>query len=131
MTTITTLLSVPNKILSKIIMNRISNAVDKTLRQEQVGFCKNKGCTDQIFNIRNIIKQFTERQRKLYINFINFQKAFNSLHRESLWHILRYYGIPAKIMQLIKGFYINFTCTVDNNNLSFQVKTEVQQGCIM
>ena len=126
-----TLLSVPSKILSKIIMNRISNAVDKTLRQEQAGFRKNRGCIDQIFTIRNIIEQCTEWQRKLYINFIDFQKAFDSIHRESLWHILRYYGIPAKIVQLIKGFYDNFTCTVGNNNLSFQVKTGVRQGCVM
>ena len=77
-----TLLSVPSKIMAKIIMNRIAEAVDHILRQEQAGFRRNRGCTDQIFVLRNIIEQCTEWQRKLYINFIDFQKAFDSLNRE-------------------------------------------------
>jgi hypothetical protein len=62
----------------------ISKAVDDNLSKEQAGFRKGRGCTDQIFVLRNIIEQCSEWQRKLYINFVDFQKAFDSLHRESL-----------------------------------------------
>ena len=55
------------------------------------GFRKGRGCTDQIFVLRNIIEQCSEWQRELYINFVDFQKAFDSLHRESLWHIQMYF----------------------------------------
>ena len=44
-----TLLSVPSKILAKLIIRRISEAVYQRLRQEQAGFRKGRGCTDQIF----------------------------------------------------------------------------------
>ena len=44
-----TLLSVPSKILAKLIIKRISEAVDQQLRQEQAGFRKGRGCIDQIF----------------------------------------------------------------------------------
>ena len=79
-----TLLSIPSKILAKIIITRITDAVDQSLRREQAGFRKGKGCTDQIFALRNIIEQCTEWQRKLYINFVDFEKAFDSIHRDSL-----------------------------------------------
>ena len=62
------LLSVPSKILAKIIVQPISETVDQHLRRERTGFWKGKGCTDQIFILPNIIEQCTEWQRELYIN---------------------------------------------------------------
>ena len=43
-----------------------------------------------------------------YVNFIDFENAFNSIHRESLWCILRHYGIPCKIVTIIKMLYEGF-----------------------
>ena len=99
-----TLLPVPSKILAKIIIQQKADTVNQQLRREQAGFRKGKGCTDQIFTLRNIIEQCTEWQRQLYINFVVFEKAFNSVHRESLWRILQAYGIPQQIMDTIKSF---------------------------
>ena len=124
-------MSIPSKILAKIIITRIIDAVDQNLRREQAGFRKGKGCTDQIFALRNIIEQCTEWQRKLYINFVDFEKAFDSIYRDSLWKILRKYGIPEQLVLVIKSFYTNFTCRVGNSNHKFQVKTGVRQGCVM
>ena len=55
-----TLLSLQRKILAKIIMKRISGSVDAGIRKKQAGFRKERGCTDQIFTLRNIIEQCTE-----------------------------------------------------------------------
>ena len=63
-------------------MKRLSLAVNEVLRKEQVSFRKGQGCTEHI-SLRNIIEQRHEWQRGLYINFIDFQKAFDSVHRES------------------------------------------------
>ena len=81
-----TLLSVPSKILAKIIIKRISDAVDAGIRKEQAGFRKEQGCTDQIFTLHNIIEQCTEWQKQLYINVVDFEKTFDSIHRDSLAH---------------------------------------------
>ena len=126
-----TLLSVPSKILAKVIIRRMSDAVDETLRKEQAGFRKQKGCVDQIFTLRNIIEQCMEWQRQLYVNFVDFEKAFDSIHRDCLWSILRHYGIPSKLVHLIKSFYRNFRCSVGHSDTFFEVKTGVRQGCVM
>ena len=65
-----TLLSVHSKILGELTIRWISEAVDQRLRQEQAGFQKGQGCTDQIFTQRNIIEQCTEWQRQLCINYM-------------------------------------------------------------
>ena len=126
-----TLLSIPSKILAKIIVQRLSDAVDQQLRKVQAGFPKGRGCADKIFILRNIIEQCTEWQRQLYINFVDFEKAFDSIHRESLWRILLAYGIPQEIVLLIESFYNNFTCKVGSSDHRFQVKIGVMQGCVM
>ena len=91
-----TLLSVPSKILANIIIKRISDAVDAGLRKEQAGFRKERVFTDQTFTLHNIIEQCTEWQRQLYISCVDFEEAFDSIHRDSLWRILRAYGIPLR-----------------------------------
>ena len=68
---------------------------------------------------------------QLYINFVDFEKAFDGIHRDSLWHIVRAYGIPLHIVQIIKNFYYNFTCSMGSSSPNFQVKTSVHQGCVM
>jgi hypothetical protein len=63
--------SVPSKILAKT-MTRMSEVDDTVLRNEKAGFRKQQGCTDQIFALRNITEQCKERQRHLYVNFVDF-----------------------------------------------------------
>ena len=123
-----TLLSVPSKILAKIVIKRISDAVDAGMRKEQAGFGKERGCTDHI-TLRNITEQCTESQRQLYINFVDFEKAFDSIHRDSLRRILRAYGIALHIVQIIKS-YLDFTCIVGSSSLNSRVKTGMCHACV-
>ena len=79
--------------------------------------------------MHNIIEQCNEWQRQMYVNYVDFEKAFNSIHRESLWHIFRAYGIPQQIILVIESFYNDFKCRVGNSESSLDVKTGVRQGC--
>ena len=126
-----TFLSVPSKILAKLIIWRISEAVDQQLKQGRAGFRKGRGRTDHIFTLRNIKEQCPEWQRQLHINYMDFEKAFDSVPRAILWHILRAYGIPQQVVLVTKSFYNNFKCRVGNSESSFGVKTSIRQGCPM
>jgi len=78
------LLSTPGKVFSRVLLNRLQDVADCTLRDEQVGFRKGRSCTEQIFTLRNIIEQSLEHQQDLVINFIDFKKTFDTVHRPSL-----------------------------------------------
>jgi hypothetical protein len=70
----------------------------------------------------------------LYVHFVDFAKAFDSIHRDSLWAIMRQYGIPQKLIRLVRTLYEDFQCSViDENETSewFPVRTAVKQGCCM
>ena len=96
-----TLLSIPSKILCSVILQRIKTEVDKTLGDEQAGFGQEHSYVDQIATLRIIVEQTIEWQTSLCINFIDFEKAFDSIDNQVLWKILKHYGIPQKIISII------------------------------
>ena len=96
-----TLLSVPCKTLSQLIYNRIRGFTETILREQQAGFRQGRGCSDQIFVLRNILEQCEEWQRPIILNFVDFRKAFECVHRASMWKIHEIYGIPRKFVSII------------------------------
>ena len=107
-----TLLPGVSKILGRIVIDRIRMGIDHRLRKEQAGFRSGRGTTEQIFILRNILEQVNEWQATLYINFVDFEKAFDSVHRNGLWMIMSQYGIPQKIINIVKALYDGFECAV-------------------
>jgi sorting nexin-29 len=78
------LLLTPSKVLGNIIIKRIKEVLDEKLRKEQAGFRSGRRTSDQIYILRNIIEQSVEWQAPLYLNFLDFEKAFDSIHRDTL-----------------------------------------------
>ena len=129
-----TLLSVPGKVFNRILLDRMKDVVDPQLRDHQAGFRKDRSCTDQIATLRIILEQSLEWNSSLYINFIDYEKAFDSVDRASLWRLLRHYGVPEKITNIIKNSYEGLTCRVVHRGQltdAFQVQTGVRQGCLL
>jgi len=66
----------------------------------------------------------------LYVHLVDFEKAFDSVHRESLWLIMQSYGIPSKMISMVKAVYNDFDCAVvdeeDTTALS-KIRTGVKQ----
>ncbi len=78
------LLSVPSKILTRIMLERLKEALDKRLRDEQAGFRQEKSCIDHIATLCIIIEQSLEWQSPLYTVFVDFEKAFDSVDRKAV-----------------------------------------------
>nr|KAG5711268.1 hypothetical protein BaRGS_005965 [Batillaria attramentaria] len=128
------LLSVPGKVLNRILLERMREAVDPMLRDQQAGFRRNRSCADQIASLRIIVEQSLEWNSPLYINFIDYEKAFDSVDREALWKLLRHYGVPGKIISLTQCTYQDMSCRIAHAGQlseSFEVKTGVRQGCLL
>ncbi|VDP45148.1 unnamed protein product [Schistosoma margrebowiei] len=71
--------------------------------------------------------------RSLYINFIDYEKVFDSVDRRTLWKLLRQYGVPEKIVNIIRNSHDGLQCKVVHGGQltdAFQVRTGVKQGCL-
>jgi len=103
-------------------------------RDHQAGFRKDRSYTDQIATLRIIVEQSMEWDSSLYINCVDYEKAFDSLDRDTLWKFLQHYGIPEKFISLIRNTYEDMACRVVHAGQltdSFMEKTGVRQGYLL
>ncbi|VDP62054.1 unnamed protein product [Schistosoma mattheei] len=112
----------------------MKDCVDDQIRDRHAGFRKDRSCTDQITTLWIIVEQSIGWISSLYINFIDYEKAFDSVDRTTLWKLLRHYGVPQKIVNIIQNSYDGLHCKIVHGGQltkSFEVKTGVRQGCLL
>ena len=128
------LLMVASNMLRKIILERMKDALEGRLRDEQAGFHKERSCCNQIATLRIIVEQTLEWNTGLYVVFVEFEKAFNSVDQEVLCKILWHYGVPEKIVKVIQIFYKGFQARVlheGDMTEPFSMSTGAQQACLL
>ena len=104
------LLSSAGKVLNRIILEPMREDVDRVLRENQAGFRPPRSTTDHITTLRIIVEQSLEWRTALCINFIDYEKAFDSLDRNVLWDLIANYEGPSKIISLVKNTYEGTNC---------------------
>lgn len=70
----------------------------------------------------------------MYVCFVNYEKAFDSVDKGTLWKILESFGIPPKLVRMVEAIYDGNQCAVvDGVGQTgwFDVKSGVKQGCNM
>ncbi|KAG0720925.1 LINE-1 retrotransposable element ORF2 protein [Chionoecetes opilio] len=129
-----TLLSVPGKVLAHLLLTRIRSHLLKHQRPQQSGFTPGKSTTDRILALRVLVERRHEFRQGMLAAYVDLKKAFDSVHRESLWDLLRLRGIPARTIGLITGLYSGTESVVKcGAGVSgfFPVNTGVRQGCVL
>lgn len=128
------LLSVTGKVYSRILFERIREHRDARTREQQAGFRPGRGCIDQIFTLRQVFEKREAFRKPFVVLFIDFKAAFDSVHRESIWKLLKVDGVPEKLIRLLRDLYDGGQSRVrayGGYSKSFEVKTGVKQGCIL
>ena len=125
------LLPTTYKILSNIVLSRLIPYAKRIIRDHQCGFQCTKSTIDHIFCIRQVLEEKWEYNEEVHQLFIDFKKAYDSVRKEVLYKILIEFGIPRKLVRLIKmsltgtysriwvGKYVSY---------KFPVKNGLKQG---
>ena len=112
-------------------LNRIRPKIDPNLRPNQNGFRPGRSTTAHILALRRLIEGVQSHNLKAVITFVDFKKAFDSIHRDRMFKILRAYDIPEKLVQAIALMYQNTRAKVitpDGNTELFEILAGVIQG---
>ena len=103
--------SIVVKIYNALLCNHIVPKIEKILRKNQNGFQRNWSTASQILTIRRILGVHSKNLEPTIL-FVDFCKAFDSLHRRMMEQILLGYGLPQKtvaaIMMLYKNMKVKF-----------------------
>ena len=83
------MLSIPIKVFFRVILNPIRIVMHQKIPEKQAGFRAGRGCSEQILALSNIIEQCIDWNATLCLNFVDFRKAFDSIHRDTLWGVMR------------------------------------------
>ena len=114
-----TLSSIATKIYNALLRNRIVPKIDKILRKNQNGFRRNRSTTWQMLTIRRNLG-VRAKNLEATILFVDFPKAFDSIHRVKMEQILLAYSLPketvAAIIMLSKSMKVK-VCTLDRDRL--------------
>jgi len=99
------LISHASKILLRILLQRTEKVAEEQFAEEQMGFRKRVGTRDQIFNLRIIMEKAHEFNVPLYIAFIDYKKAFDSVRHSTLWNVLRKLCVNGRVVDLLSNLY--------------------------
>lgn len=118
------------KIYSKIILNRITRTLDENQPIEQAGFRKNFSTIDHIHTIKQIIEKYSEYGKTLYMAFIDYAKAFDSISHMAIWKSLKEQGVSQTYITNINNIYANSKARVRLETIGkdFPVRRGVRQG---
>ena len=86
--------------------------MNRELPDVHAGFRKGRETRDRIANICWIIKKAREYQKKIYLRFIDYAKAFDCADHNKLWKILQEMGIPDHLTCLLRNLYAGQEATV-------------------
>jgi hypothetical protein len=90
------------KIVSSILLSRLTPHAEKMIGYHQCGFRRNRSTADQISCIRHILEIKWEQNEAVHYLVIDLNKGYDSVRREVLYNILIEFGVPMKMVRLMK-----------------------------
>ena len=84
--------------------------------------------------LRVLVERRREFRQRMLAAYVDLKKAFDSVNRERLWHLLRLRGIPGRIVGLFTGMYSETVSAVKCGGgvSSFcESRCEAGQGCVL
>ena len=106
--------SIVAKTFNRMILNRIRPEIDKHLRDNQNGFRVGRTTVGHILALRRLIEGIKSNNLPAIITFIDFKKAFDTIHRGKMIKILKAYG-----NYFFRPFYVQYRLRYCTHPLAF------------
>ena len=100
----------------------------------QFGFVPGRDTTDAIFVVRQLQEKYLAANKRLYMAFVDLEKAFDQVLQKVTWWALRKLGVEKWIVQLVQGMYANARSHIrvgEGYSEEFEVKVGFHQGSVL
>ena len=127
------LLETAYKIVSILLLNRLRPIAESLDHEQQCGFRPGRGCNDAVFTVKMAMKKRREHSKETWILFLDLVKAFDRVPRELLWQLLEKFGVPPKLVRLLKALHKDVLVKFEVEGLEHEVNCTigVKQGDIL
>ena len=122
------------KLYSLILLNRLIEFIDEKglMSPNQIGFMNSHRTSDHNFLLQTLIEKSKVHKKKLYVAFIDFKKAYDTVNRCLLFNRLRQVGISGAFYRNIVQMYKNTQYTIKTSKGSLEPilsNLGLRQGC--
>jgi hypothetical protein len=90
------------KMLSNIILSRLNPYIYEVTGDHECGFRRNISANDKIFCIHQKLEKKWKYNETVHQLFIDHKKAYDMVRTEVLYSIFIEFGVPMKLLRLIK-----------------------------
>lgn len=124
------LLSQIYKLFTSILTSRLEKKLDFYQPKEQAGFRKGFGTTDHLQTMRLLIEKTTEYKMPIWLAFVDYQKAFDSIETWAILKSLKNARIDYRYTDIIETIYKRATLKIKLHEYTDPVKIKrgVRQG---
>jgi len=87
-----------------------------------------------ILTLRQLQEKAIEQCKPVYVIFVDFSKAFDTVDRQTLWKVLASYGCSERLINIIRLFHDGMerkVIIVGSTSESFAINHGVKQGCVL
>lgn len=124
-----TITSAIGKLFNAILNKRLETYLQKNhmISASQIGFEKGSSTTDHIFTLKTIIDKSTQHNNeKLYVCFVDFKQAFDSVWHTGLMYKLLKLGINNHFFRVIQNMYAKTVlCVKCNHKITDHFKSDI------
>ena len=124
------------KLFCLVLHNRLLSFTERynIIPEEQIGFRKGSRTQDHILVLKSIIDKYLSKLNKLYVCFVDFASAFDTIWRSALVYKLTQVGISGNFIKIIQNMYSSVMFSVKCNTkitAPFSSTVGVKQGCVL
>ena len=73
--------------------------------EEQGGFRSGRGYLDQTFVLKQLAEKYREKMQELHIAFMDLEKGYDKVCRESLWGLMHECGVDGYLIRNMNSLY--------------------------
>ena len=120
------------RVVERVLGKRLRRIV--SVDEMQFGFMPELGAIYAVFIFRRMQEEYHAKGKKLYMCFVDIEKAFDRVPRKVLEWALRKKGIPEALVQSVMSLYegAKIRVSVDSEfSEEFEVKVMMHQGSVL
>nr|AHN53438.1 exonuclease-endonuclease-phosphatase domain superfamily [Nuttalliella namaqua] len=127
-----TLTNVDYRILAKALNGRLASVAHKLIHGFQTSAVPGRKMMDSLCLLRECFRSLQTKRWKGHLLLIDQVKAFDRIHHDFLWQVLKTRGIPSLFVSWIQLLYAKATATPQVNGWRgdpIPLRSGVRQGC--